>query len=132
MKKLTLLSTCAILALGTAIVVNAPVMAGEDSKVEHYDSQEFSNKADALKALLATSNEMASIAADAKLDATKIEKIHQISYTTENAVAKLGAGKKLAAALEEVHLASEEHDVADLKNKFIVYQAELNSYIVKK
>tara|TARA_B100001146_G_scaffold220937_1_gene230422 strand:- start:482 stop:640 length:159 start_codon:yes stop_codon:yes gene_type:complete len=36
---------------------------------------------------------MASIVAAAELDATKIEQIHQISYTTENALAKIGGGQ---------------------------------------
>lgn len=128
MKKLTLLSTALV-----ALVAFQPhtVYAGDEAKVDHYESKEFENKKDALEGLIATSNEMAHIAADAELDGTKMEKIHQISYTTENAVAKLDAGKKLADALEEVHLASEEHDPSDLKNKFIAYQAELNSYLAK-
>lgn len=129
MKKLTLLST----ALLTFAAYQPQIaFAGDDAKVEHYESKEFSNAKEALAGLTTTSNEMAALAADSELDGTKMEKIHQISYTTENAVAKLGAGEKLAATLEEVHLASEEHDPADLKNKFITYQAELNRYLVKK
>lgn len=124
-----------LLVFSTALVmVTAPAasFAGNDAKVAHYEAKEFANEQDALVGLVSTSGEMAAIAAEAKLDGTKMEKIHQISYTTENAVAKLGAGEKLAAALEEVHLASEEHDPADLKNKFIAYQAELNSYLAAK
>jgi len=106
--------------------------SSDDAKIEHYESTEFSSKEDALKGLITTSSEMADIAADAELNSTKMEKIHQISYTTENAVAKLDAGEKLAAALEEVHLASEAHDTTNLKNKFITYQAQLNAYLAKK
>ncbi len=129
MKTLFLLSAA---VLTFSAVQPQTVFASEDSKVEHYESKEFASAKEALAGLVVTSNEMASIAADAELDGTKMEKIHQISYTTENAVAKLGAGKTLAAALEEVHLASEEHDPADLKNKFIAYQAELSAYLAKK
>ncbi|MFK7839098.1 MAG: DUF6746 family protein [Bdellovibrionales bacterium] len=129
MKKLTLL-TAALLTFAAAQSNNA--YAGDDAKLDHYESTKFDTKEDALTGLIATSNEMAAIAAAAELDGTKMEKIHQISYTTENAVATLGAGKELAAALEEVHLASEEHDPLDLKNKFIAYQAELNSYLAQK
>jgi len=128
MKSLLLLSA-AVLTFTAAQSYTAH--ASEDAKVDHYEAAEFDSKKEALKGLVTTTNEMAGIAADEELDATKMEKIHQISYTTENAVAKLGAGKKLADALEEVHLASEEHDPADLKNKFIAYQAELNSYLAK-
>lgn len=129
MKKLTLLSA----ALLTVSAVQPQITyASDDTKVDHYEAKEFSNAKEALTALVSTSNAMAALAADTELDGTKMEKIHQISYTTENAVAKLGAGKKLAAALEEVHLASEEHDTADLKNKFIAYQAALTAYLAKK
>ena len=129
MKKSVLLLTAFV-----ALTASRPdiAFAGDETKVDHYEAAKFSNAEEALTALISTSNEMAAIAADAELDGTKIEKIHQISYTTENAVKKLGAGEKLAAALEEVHLASEEHDAADLKNKFIAYQAELNSYLANK
>lgn len=129
MKKLTLLSAA---LLTIAAVQPQIVLASDDAKVDHYESKDFTNAKEALNALIATSNEMAALASDAELDGTKMEKIHQISYTTENAVAKVGAGEKLAAALEEVHLASEEHDPADLKNKFIAYQAELSAYLAKK
>ncbi len=129
MKNVILLSA-AIFAFGT---ITAPIAySSEGEKVQHYEAKEFSNTKDAFEALITTSNEMASIAADTELDGTKMEKIHQISYTTENAVATLKAGDTLAAALEEVHLASEEHDPSDLKNKFIAYQAELNSFLAKK
>ena len=128
MKKLTLFSF-ALLTLGT--IQPQIVHAGDEAEVEHYESKEFADEKSALVGLVSTSTEMAAIAAQAELDATSIEKIHQISYTTENAIAILGTNEKLAAALEEVHLASEEHDVADLKNKFIAYQAELNSYLAQ-
>lgn len=123
-----------LLAIFVALTSSQPntAFAGDETKIDHYEAVKFSNSEEALTALLSTSNEMAVIAANTELDGTKIEKIHQISYTTENAVKKLGAGEKLAAALEEVHLASEEHDAADLKNKFIAYQAELNNYLAKK
>jgi hypothetical protein len=128
MKKLTLLFAT---ILTFSAVHPHTVYAGDKSNVEHYESKEFANAEEALTGLIFTSNEMAILAADANLDGLKIEKIHQISYTTENAVAKLEAGEKLAAALEKVHLASEEHDPASLKNKFITYQAELNNYLAK-
>jgi len=129
MKPLLLL-TAAVLTFSAAQPQLA--RASDEAKVDHYEAKEFSNAKDALTGLVSTSKAMASVAAEKELDGTKMEKIHQISYTTENAVAKLGAGEKLAAALEEVHLASEEHDPVDLKNKFIAYQAELNSYLAQK
>lgn len=129
MKKFALLSA-AILA--SIAIIPHITYAKEENKVEHYEAKEFSTVEEALAALISTSSTMASITAQEDLDGTGIEQIHQISYTTENAVAKLNAGKSLADALEGVHLASEEHDVADLKNKFIVYQAELARYLSQK
>jgi len=129
MRKTALIVTA---LLSVAVFQPQVTFASDEIKIDHYGAKEFANTEEALAGLLSTSNEMASIVAAAELDATKMEQIHQISYTTENALAKIGVDKALVAALEEVHLASEEHDPVDLKNKFIAYQAELNTYFAKR
>jgi len=40
--------------------------------------------------------------------------------------------KELAEKLEEVHLASEDHNADDVRRNFIAYQAELNEFIVSQ
>ena len=132
-------SLCLLTAILFSFAALPPYVAyaTEDIKVEHYESKEFSNVEDAMVGLVSTSNEMATIAANNDLDVTMMEKIHQISYTTENAVAKLKSESNydptpLAEALEEVHLASENHKPLELKNKFIAYQAELNNFLASQ
>ena len=107
------------------------VYADDAAKVDHYEAKTFTNAKEAMSDLISTSIEMAHIAAHDDLNSAQIEDIHQISYTTENAVMYLETDEKLAAALEELHLASERHDAADLKNKVIMYQAELTAYLAK-
>jgi len=135
MKKLILLLTAII---GFSALKPSLVHADEQEKTQHYEAKEFSNAEGALSALVSTSIKMANLADDKDIDdVVKMEEIHQISYTTENAVVTLAKNSEydlnsLAVALEEVHLASEKHDAEDLKSKFITYQAELNKYLAQK
>lgn len=131
MKKITLMAV-AVLTLG----LSGGALAGEE-KVDHYEGKEFSNADEAMKTLQETSEKMAKIAADEKLDVDKMEQIHEISYITEDAVAFLDKKSKydlsdLAEELEEVHLSSEDHEVDELRRHFIAYQAELASYFASK
>lgn len=132
MKKLLILSL-SIFAIGLGGF--AATVKADD--VEHYEGKEFKNKKEAFKTLKETSAEMAKIVAEEKLDVAKMEQVHQISYTTEDAIALIDKKDKadlsdLAAKLEEVHLASEGHQADDLRRDFITYQAELVNYITSK
>ena len=125
----------ALSVLGVCLV--QAVTASDDSNIAHYEAKNFLTAKEAFTGLVLTSREMASIASKANLNGQEIEKIHQISYTTENALKKLSQSSRynfqpLEQALEDVHLASEKHNAIDLKSKFIIYQAELNSYLAHK
>ncbi len=127
MKKLTL--TIFVLMLFS------PAVLADD--VEHYEGKEFENSKAAMEALINTSNVMAEAAAAEDLDAAKMEIIHETSYTTEDAVVMLGKNKKndvkeLAEKLEEVHLASENRKVDEVRRNFITYQAELNEFVLSQ
>jgi acyl-CoA synthetase (AMP-forming)/AMP-acid ligase II len=131
MKKFIIL-TLAMFALGASIMpLNAQA---SDEKIDHYEGKEFKNDKAAMMALIETSTAMAAIAADEELDVTKMEQIHETSYTTEDAVKFLTKKSDydltaLAEKLEEVHLASEDHKAEELRRDFILYQAELTSYM---
>lgn len=112
-----------------------PVMA--EDKIDHYEGKAFKNKKEAFQTLKETSAEMAGVASEEVLSIAKMEQIHQTSYTTEDAIAFLNKKSKydlsdLAAKLEEVHLASEDHKAEELRRDFIAYQAELANYIASK
>ena len=125
-----------IMMVMMAMVLFTPAVYAEEAHIDHYEGKEFKNADAAMDALIETSEKMAILAADENLDVAKMEQIHETSYTTEDAVALLEKEKKidtkeLAEKLEEVHLASEDHEAEKLRRNFIAYQAELNEYLVK-
>jgi len=118
-----------------AAILLSPAAFADD--VEHYAGKEFKDSKAAMEALINTSTIMAEAAAAKDLNVAKMEVIHETSYITEDAVAVLGKDKKndvkeLAEKLEEVHLASEDHNADDVRRNFIAYQAELNEFIVSQ
>lgn len=124
-----------LIALALFAFVSMPAMTAlADDEVEHYEGKDFGSKKEALKALIETSQKMANLAADEELDVSKMEAIHETSYTTENAVAYLNKKSKLddlGAKLEEVHISSENHEADKLRRNFIIYQAELAAYLAE-
>ena len=132
MKNLLLL-LIAIFGLVITLPVTIQAEEGADD-VAHYEGKEFQSKKEAMQALTETSTKMAMIAAEETLDVAKMEEIHEISYTTENAVGYLNKKSQLdelAVKLEEVHLSSEDHSADDLRRNYIIYQAELTNYLAK-
>lgn len=126
-----------IMVVFALTLISSMAFAGEETKVDHYEGKKFKTSEEAMDALIETSEKMAEFAAAEELDVTKMEAIHETSYTTEDAVAVLGEDKKndvkeLAEKLEEVHLASEEHDADDVRRNFIAYQAELNEFVLSQ
>lgn len=134
-KNLILILSFFALSFSFGLGAYAPIVKADD--IEHYEGKAFTKKKQALKALRETSAQMAEIAAAETLDVSKMEQIHQISYTTEDAVLFLKKKSKynltsLAEKLEEVHLASEGHKAGELRRDFITYQAELAHYLAAK
>ena len=130
MKKVVLILFVAM-TFGIAVT---SVMAEE--KTDHYEGQAFNNVEEAKETLVQTSVAMAAVLDDETLDVAKMEQVHETSYTTEDAVAYLDKETKvnlktLAAKLEEVHLASEDHKADDLRRNYVAYQAELTQYLAR-
>ena len=111
------------------------VQASEDQKTDHYEGKEFGTAEDARAALIDTTQKMAAVINTDKLDISKMEEVHQISYTTEDALAVVAKHNDkhdfsaLAEKLEAVHQASEHHKADILAREFVVYQAELIKYL---
>jgi len=111
-------------------------LAVQADDVDHYAGKDISSKEQAMKTLIDTSAKMADIIGDETLDVTKMEQVHETSYSTEDAVAYLNKETKadlklLAEKLEEVHLASEGHKANELPRDFVAYQAELIKYLAE-
>ena len=111
------------------------IQASENQKTDHYEGKEFGTAEEARAALISTTQKMAAVINTDTLDVSKMEEVHQISYTTEDALAIVAKHNKkydfeaLAEKLEAVHQASEHHKTDILAREFVVYQAELIKYL---
>jgi hypothetical protein len=119
-------------ALSVALSV-LPVMAHEHDDDEGDSAQHFAAKAapDVNTALcnLAEFNAILNdVTAAQSLDPVAMVKVHELTYTLENALARLDKTlEATAVALEEVHLASERMDEAVVKTQSQKYFALLAS-----
>lgn len=103
-----------------------PVSAADEERVEHYAGAEIQSSDEAVKILNAENAKIAEILKAEKLTDAQLEKIHEISYSLENAIDKLiaekaGAQAQLDAideAVQAVHYASENHEEAKVREWF--------------
>ena len=108
------------------LVIAFPVMAGDESNVEHYAAQEITTKAEAQTTLDVFNAEVKGILSAETLSVSQMERIHEITYTLEKALPMVnGEGSSAAEALENVHLASEDHSEAKLRENFKAYMSHL-------
>ena len=95
----------------------------DEARVEHYAGEEIATAEDAVKTLKDENSEIAGILKSEKLEGSQLEKIHEISYTLENAIDKLIADKAapqsqldaVDEAVQAVHHASENHEEAKVR-----------------
>lgn len=143
MKKLLLLS-CTAVFLGGSFV---PVLADDhnhdhhheaehhddhddhdhdDDRIHHYEGAEIHSSEEAVKILNEENAKIAAILEAEKLTDANLEKIHEISYSLENAIDKLIAEKagsktqleSIDEAIQAVHYASENHEEAKVREWF--------------
>lgn len=109
------------------MMLSVPAMASDEAKVEHYASKEITTEAQAQTTLDVYNAEVKGILSAEKLSVGQMERIHEITYTLEKALPMVkGEGIKAAAeALEAVHLSSEDHDEAKLRENFKAYVSNL-------
>ncbi|MDV7337997.1 DUF6746 family protein [Terasakiella sp. A23] len=122
MKKLIALALSGFIAIQAA-----PSFAGE-GKADHYEGAEIASTQQAVKVVHSGYNEIASIV-NGGLNADNMERIHEITYEVEDAIAYLNKAPKLdmtdfSTNLEGVHLSSESNQPGLLKSYFKVLQKE--------
>jgi hypothetical protein len=87
----------------------APALTHAEDKVQHYNVAEGITAETAKSTLETKLADVEKTLVAEKLDDTAFESIHELSYTLEDAAAKLtGDTKALKDAIEELHLASED------------------------
>lgn len=111
MKKLSILFAC-VLTLGLAATAHA------DKRPDHYKGEPAETLAAAVTNFSQYNQQLAAILAKDTLAPADLGKVHELTYTLENALEKLREELgDLADTLEEVHVASEKNDTKGVKEQ---------------
>jgi len=103
-----------------AALLFAPAAHSQDND-DHFEGMPSENLEEAI-ANLRTHTALLEARLAGELDQEAMMDIHEMSYTLENAVARLSAElDTLAVALEEVHLASEQWDDETVREQGAVF-----------
>lgn len=112
----TFLLILAITTLGFAVNSTA------EERIDHFEGKPSETLEEAVKNFSEYNKKLSSILEKEKLTNQDMVKIHQLTYTLENALAKINKEMdELAVTLEELHLASEKVDNEKVRNKGISY-----------
>lgn len=99
----------AALSFGVATMAKAET-------VEHFKGETAESLEDAVTHFKRYNQRLESLLNKDSMSAEDVTKVHELTYTLENALAKINEElDKLAATLEEVHLASEKYDAKAVK-----------------
>jgi len=103
------ISTVSILLIGS--VLTTAVAHASDDRPDHFKGKAVETIAQAQANISEYNRQMAKILAADSLNAESLAKIHNITYTLENALEHIeNQIEKLQEELEEIHLASERND----------------------
>ena len=102
-----------VLATGLVCALAAPLAADD---IDHYAAEPSETFSEAVANFNDYNARIADVLEKDELSVADMEEIHQYTYTIELALAKMNETlAELPATLEEVHLASEDGDPADLR-----------------
>lgn len=108
-----------LLVSAFSLLVAAPALA--DDRVDHFEGKPAETLEQAVRHLSEYSKQLESLV-EGDLSNADMGEIHQITYTLENALAKLDTDlNELAETLEEVHIASETADKETVKQSGKAY-----------
>ena len=104
----------ATIALATATFMSAGFAHAQE--VDHFEGKPSRTVTEAMKNLEEGNAKLRSLL-DGELSPTEMGRVHEVTYTLENALARLAeAREKAAVSLENVHLASERNDVETVRD----------------
>jgi len=99
----------AILTVSCAV----PFTYADDPRLDHYQGLRAETLVEALQHLTEYNAQLAPLLAQSSLSLAELDAIHQLTYTIENALERIGSEvHELAELLESVHVASEQGDPA--------------------
>jgi len=92
--------------------------AAHDERPDHFSGKTVTTEAEARSYFSQYNQKLATLLALPELSPAQLLEIHEITYTLENALAKLPTeAAKVADLLESLHLASEYANAADAKKQ---------------
>lgn len=110
----------AITTLMFATLFAFPCVSSE--RADHFQATPSPTLAAALDNIATYNPQLQKLLEKRSLTAADLNSIHELTYTLEQALARIGEEQRLAAEqLEEVHLASERGDVATVKRSGDAY-----------
>lgn len=102
------------LAIAGIVSFSAPLMAEE--RPDHFEAKPSPTLEAALENLAEYNPRLADLIGKESLSPEDLNTVHQLTYTLEQALQKIGEEKdRVAVLLEEVHLASESADSETVK-----------------
>ncbi|MBK1697638.1 DUF6746 family protein [Rhodovibrio salinarum] len=114
----------AVLSLG--LLAGGPALADSDGQVQHYKAKPAPNLEVAVKNLREYNQKLDELLSQ-EMTVENMEKIHQLSYTLENALQRVDKDlKNIASVLEGMHLASEKRNEKAVKDNAETYLENTN------
>jgi len=111
-----------IIALAGAAALAVPAVAAGEDKMSHYRAKPSETLAQAVANFADYNAKLAAILAKDDLSVSDMERVHELTYTLEKALAKINeAMTALPHTLETLHLASEAHNAAAVRGTSRVY-----------
>ncbi|WP_439503105.1 DUF6746 family protein [Methylophaga sp.] len=111
----------AALSFGVATMAKAET-------VEHFEGKNAESLEEAVTDFKLYNQRLESLLKKDSMSADDVTKVHELTYTLENALAKINDELgKLAVTLEEVHLASEKYDADAVRDHGDAYMEVINT-----
>lgn len=110
-----------------ALSFGVATMAKAES-VEHFKGESAESLEEAVTNFKRYNQRLESLLKKDSMSADDVTKVHELTYTLENALAKINDElDKLAVTLEEVHLASEKYDADAVREHGDDYMEVINT-----
>jgi len=107
---------------GIVFALGVSGIACADARPDHFKGEPAETFQEAVANFSAYNEKLAAILAKNTLEPADIVQIHELTYTLENALEKINEEfEDLADTLEEVHVASERLDAAQVRTQGEIY-----------
>lgn len=112
----------ALLFAGIVLALSLPIAAFADDRPDHFKGEPSETMEQALANLAEYNGRLEAILAKDELGPEDTAEIHQLTYTLENALARIESEvEALEETLEEVHVASERYEVDTVRTQGRTY-----------